>query len=68
MKATLLSLLRQVFTLIPMLLILPVFWGLTGVWAAGPVADFISCCVAIIFMAKEMNRLSKAQQKPISQE
>ena len=66
-KATLLSLLRQVFTLIPMLLILPVFWGLTGVWAAGPVADLISCSVAIIFIAREMNRLGKAEQEPISQ-
>ncbi len=60
-KAMLLGLLRQVATLVPMLLILPNFFGLTGVWAAGPASDFISCSVAIVFLIREMNRLSKTE-------
>ncbi|MEC0171428.1 MATE family efflux transporter [Paenibacillus graminis] len=61
-KATFLGLLRQVITLIPMLIILPNFFGLTGVWAAAPTSDFISCSVAIVFVAREIKRLGKAEQ------
>lgn len=53
-KATLLGLMRQVILLIPLLLILPHFWGLNGVWAAGAVADFIAFCVASRLLLKEM--------------
>lgn len=52
-----LGLLRQVLMLIPMLLILPDFFGLTGVWAAGPVSDFVSCTIAIMLLIREMNQL-----------
>lgn len=38
-QAILLNLSRQVFLLIPALLILPGFLGLNGVWLAGPVSD-----------------------------
>ena len=40
--ATVLSLLRQVILLIPMILILPNFFGLNGVWYASPISDFLS--------------------------
>ena len=40
------SLARQMLFLLPLLLILPNFWGLNGVWAALPVSDFISALVA----------------------
>jgi Na+-driven multidrug efflux pump len=56
-KAAFLGLLRQVLMLIPMLLILPNFFGLIGVWAAGPVADFVSCTIAILLLAREMKQL-----------
>ncbi|SNT11143.1 putative efflux protein, MATE family [Anaerovirgula multivorans] len=58
-KATILGLLRQVLLLIPMLLILPNFFGLTGVWAAGPVSDFVSCTIAILVLAREMKQLGR---------
>jgi Na+-driven multidrug efflux pump len=38
-QATLLSLSRQVLLFIPLLLILPRFWGLEGIWWAAPIAD-----------------------------
>ena len=37
-----LSLLRQVILLIPLLIILPKYFGLTGVWLAGPTSDLLS--------------------------
>jgi hypothetical protein len=47
-KAAFLRLLRQVFLLIPLLLILPNFLGLNGVWGAGALSDLISSLIAIV--------------------
>ena len=55
-KAIVLSLIRQVIVLIPCLLILPEFFGVTGVWASGPVSDFVACVVStglIFFQIKQ---------------
>lgn len=62
-KATFLGLLRQVLMLIPMLLVLPNFFGLTGVWAAVPVSDFVSCTIAILLLVRELKRLGKKELK-----
>lgn len=60
-KAMFLSLLRQVFVLIPMLLILPNLWdlGLTGVWLSGPIADFTASLVTAIFIIREIKHQLK---------
>ncbi|WP_343274222.1 MATE family efflux transporter [Ligaoa zhengdingensis] len=63
MKATTLSLLRQLLILVPMLLILPLFLGLDGVLYATPVADACSTIVVACFMIPEMRRLKKMIQK-----
>lgn len=57
--AMLLSLLRQVIFLIPVILILPNFFGLTGVWIAGPIADSLSTIVTIYFFYRERNALTE---------
>ncbi|PKM50460.1 MAG: MATE family efflux transporter [Firmicutes bacterium HGW-Firmicutes-7] len=62
-KATFLGLLRQVIMLIPMLLILPNFFGLMGIWAAGPVSDFVSCIFAALILMREMRKLGKKELK-----
>lgn len=59
-RAMLLSMLRQVIILIPMLLILPNFFGLEGVWMAGPIADLIACVITGIFIYKEIRNLEKS--------
>lgn len=46
-KSIFLSLTRQIIFMIPLLFILPGFWGLDGVWASYPIADFLSTMVAI---------------------
>lgn len=61
--ATLLSLLRQVIYLIPMLALLPGFLGITGVWLAMPVSDFLSSITSFIFLRKEMRKLSFQKKK-----
>jgi len=55
--AMLLSLSRQVLILIPALLILPRFFGLTGVWLAGPIADFTASLVTAYFVLKSIKYL-----------
>ena len=51
-----LSLSRQLIILLPMLAILPLFFGLNGVWAAMPVSDtaasIIAAGVMFVFMRK----------------
>lgn len=45
-KAIILSLSRQVLILIPCLLILPLFWGVKGVWYSMPISDVIASIIA----------------------
>jgi Na+-driven multidrug efflux pump len=57
-----LGLLRQVIVLIPMILILPNFLGLNGIWFAQPTADILSAIVTGIVLIKEIRKY------PINQE
>lgn len=56
-QATILSLSRQVLLLIPLLLILPRFWGIDGVWRTAPIADALSVFLTIAFIYSEMKVL-----------
>ena len=58
-----LSLLRQVIILIPMILILPKFLGLDGVWFAQPTADAISSILTAIVIFKEFRSYEKTEDK-----
>jgi len=58
-KAIFLSLLRQVLVLIPLLIILPKIFGLTGVWYAGPTADFVASLLTALFLFKELRHLDE---------
>lgn len=55
-----LSLLRQVTLLIPLLIILPPIFGLTGVWLSAPSADFISVIITGIYIWRDMRKLDEA--------
>ncbi|MEF2892865.1 MAG: MATE family efflux transporter [Akkermansia sp.] len=50
--AIFLSLTRQLLFLLPFLLILPEFWGQTGVWASMPLADVLSSIVTLWFIRR----------------
>ncbi len=62
-----LSLLRQVILLIPAYLILPLFFGLTGVWMAGPLADFFAAAITAAFIAREMRILKIEELRVVSE-
>ena len=57
-KAILLSLTRQVIFLIPLILVLPIFFKLNGIWLAGPLSDFFASLLAIILFMKELKLLN----------
>ena len=52
-KSIVLSLLRQVIVFIPLILIVPKYFGLNGVWAAQPLADIVSMIIIVLFLIKE---------------
>ena len=54
-KALFLTLTKQGFFLIPLVLILPNFFGIFGVWVAFPIADILSTIITAYFLKKEMN-------------
>ena len=57
LKGLLLSLTRQVFFLIPLILILPLWFGISGVLLAGPIADFIAFVVSASLVHREFRHL-----------
>ncbi|MDU2591423.1 MAG: MATE family efflux transporter [Paeniclostridium sordellii] len=63
--AMLLSLLRQVIVLIPMVLILPKFFDLNGVWFAQPTADIISSVITGIVLFKEIRKYTVNQESEL---
>ena len=57
--AIFLSLTRQLIFLLPLMLILPKFIGLNGIWASMPLADLISCVVSASIMLYHMRKFRK---------
>lgn len=55
-----LSLSRQVIVLIPLLLILPSFLKLKGIWISAPISDLISSILTAVFILKEMKKLNNS--------
>ncbi|GHT53371.1 MATE family efflux transporter [Bacteroidia bacterium] len=55
-KAIILSMVRQVLLLIPLLLIFPNLWGATGVWASMSVSDFLSVILAVVLLTIELKK------------
>jgi len=59
------SLLRQIIFLIPAILILPQFFGLTGVWMATPVSDGLAVIVTGIALVYHYRKDKRAEMKNI---
>jgi Na+-driven multidrug efflux pump len=49
-------LLKQGFFLIPLVYILPKFFGLQGVWYSFPVADILATIVTLVFLRLEVRK------------
>ncbi|PJI08544.1 MULTISPECIES: MATE family efflux transporter [Clostridium] len=53
-----LIMLRQVIVIMPMLIILPKFMKITGLWIATPITDLISVIILLGFICPEIKKLS----------
>ena len=54
-----LSLSRQLLILLPLLAVLPIFWGIDGVWYSMPISDFSAAVIAAVVMVAYMRKLKK---------
>ena len=54
--ALLLTLTRQGFFFIPLVLILPNYWGVFGVWVAFPLAEGLATIVTAFFLFREVKK------------
>lgn len=62
MKGALLALTRQVFFLIPLILVLPLRFGIMGVLLAGPVADFFAFLLSVVLVTIELRKQKNVTQ------
>lgn len=61
--AFILSLARQLLFLLPLVLILPKYYGLQGIWAAFPISDFLACGLAAGLMIREYGKFKNRENK-----
>jgi Na+-driven multidrug efflux pump len=55
--ALFLTLTKQGIFLIPLVLILPIYFGIEGVWYSFPISDVISAGICYYFLRKSSNKL-----------
>jgi putative MATE family efflux protein len=60
-----LSLSRQVLFLIPLILLLPLFMGINGIWIAFPVADLLAIIITGILIHREVRKINRLQIAPV---
>lgn len=55
----LLSVSRQMLFLVPLLILLPRYWGIDGVWASIPTADFLAIVLAAVMLSIYIKKIKK---------
>lgn len=63
MKSAILSLVRQAFFFIPLVYILPSFWGIDGVWASLPIAELLAIILTFIVFYYQKKQLYQSQSE-----
>jgi len=56
LPASVLTLARSIFILLPLVLLLPRFLGVTGIWLSYPITDIMSLVISIGWMAHELRK------------
>ena len=57
------SLTRQVIFFIPLMLLLPMFWGIDGIMYAAPIADCVAAVICIFFLIRENRIINKLKEE-----
>ena len=63
--ALFLSLSRQIIFLIPLVLVLPIWMGLQGIFVAFPIADTVATAITLLMLAREFGRLRRLEESLI---
>ena len=63
-RSIFLSLTRQVLMLIPLLIILPQFFGIEGVWYSMPISDIIAAVLTVIMLIIQFREWKKEEFRP----
>ena len=66
-QGIIISLSRQGFFLIPLLIIMPMFFGLNGVLYAAPIADVLACVLALSLIVRNFNHLDRMKEEDLLQ-
>lgn len=62
-KGTFLSLTRQILFLLPLMVVLPIFFGIDGILYAGPVSDGMAAVVTVIMAMLEWKQMNAEAKK-----
>ena len=62
-QAVFLNLARQVLLFIPFLIILPRYYGLTGIWLVAPLSDFFATVLTAVWVVREVRYLDKQESE-----
>jgi putative MATE family efflux protein len=65
-RAIILNILRQAFLYIPLLIILPKFLNITGVWIAAPFSDVAASVITAVFIVRELKVLKRKEREIIA--
>ncbi len=63
LPALILTLLKQGFFLIPLILLLPKWFGINGIWYAFPIADLLAAMVSFVVLKYAVSSLTKKELK-----
>ena len=56
-RGVFLSLTRQIIFLLPLLVVLPIFFGIDGAMYSAPIADFFAAVLAVIFLRAQFKSM-----------
>jgi len=62
-----LTIVRQAFILIPLVLFLPAYWGINGVWIGMMLSDFLALILTAFFMLRELKTLKSKSKNFVPQ-
>lgn len=61
MASSIITLIRQVVSLVPFIYLLPRFWGLGGIFFAQPISDILALILAAVLLRREFKLLTEAK-------
>lgn len=64
-KSIFMSLSRQIIFLLPLLIILPKFMGVNGIWFSMPISDFIASITALILLLLQFKKFRRIEEQKI---